>query len=44
VKISRNLLAKELNSIFNLHSQNVNLLKSSLVEYTVSSDFMNKKG
>ncbi|MDX5543591.1 MAG: hypothetical protein O7148_04775 [Wolbachia endosymbiont of Andrena apicata] len=41
----RSLLAKELNSIFNnIHSQNVNLLKSSLVEYAISSNFINKKG
>ncbi|BET31091.1 MULTISPECIES: ECH_0659 family protein [Wolbachia] len=41
----RSLLAKELNSTFNnIHSQNVNLLKSSLVEYAISSNFINKKG
>ncbi len=39
------LLAKELNSVFNnIHSQNVNLLKSRLVEYAISSNFINKKG
>ncbi|MDR2978030.1 MAG: hypothetical protein LBU56_01080 [Rickettsiales bacterium] len=41
----RSLLAQELNTIFNnIHSQNVNSLKSSLVEYAVSSNFINKKG
>ncbi|MEY2393197.1 ECH_0659 family protein [Wolbachia endosymbiont of Tettigetta isshikii] len=41
----RSLLTKELNTIFNnIHSQNVNSLKSSLVEYVVSSNFINKKG
>ena len=41
----RSLLAKELNSVFNnIHSQNVNLLKSSLIEYAISSNFINKKG
>ncbi|WCR58196.1 ECH_0659 family protein [Wolbachia endosymbiont of Ctenocephalides felis wCfeJ] len=41
----RGLLAKELNTIFNnIHSQNVNLLKSGLVEYAVSSNFINQKG
>ncbi|NSX83756.1 hypothetical protein GOM44_05895 [Wolbachia endosymbiont of Atemnus politus] len=36
----RNLLAKELNTIFNnIHSQNVNLLSLA-----VSSNFINKKG
>lgn len=40
----RSLLAKELNSVFNnIHSQNVNLLKSSLVEYAISSNFIKKK-
>ncbi len=41
----RSLLAKELNSVFNnIHSQNVNLLKSRLVEYAISSNLINKKG
>ncbi len=41
----RSLLAKELNSVFNnIHSQNVSLLKSRLVEYAISSNFINKKG
>ncbi len=41
----RSLLAKELNSVFNnIHSQNVNLLESRLVEYAISSNFINKKG
>lgn len=41
----RNLLAKELNSIFNdIHSQNLNSFKSSLVNYAVDSNFINKKG
>ncbi|MDR2548344.1 MAG: hypothetical protein LBC34_02490 [Rickettsiales bacterium] len=41
----RSLLTQELNTIFNnIHSQNVNSLKSSLVEYAVSSNFINKKG
>ncbi|WP_245800744.1 hypothetical protein [Wolbachia endosymbiont of Wuchereria bancrofti] len=40
-----NLLASELNFIFNnIYPQNVNLLKSGLVEYAVSSIFINKKG
>lgn len=38
----RSLLAKELNSIFNnIHSQNVNLLKSSLIEYAAGFNFIN---
>ncbi|BAO99794.1 ECH_0659 family protein [Wolbachia endosymbiont of Cimex lectularius] len=41
----RSLLTQELNTIFNnIHSQNVNSLKSSLVEYAISSNFINKKG
>ncbi|MGL9731380.1 MAG: ECH_0659 family protein [Wolbachia sp.] len=41
----RSLLTQELNTIFNkIHSQNVNSLKSSIVEYAISSNFINKKG
>lgn len=41
----RKVLAKELNSIFkNIHSHNVNLLKSTLIDYAVSSNFITKKG
>ncbi|AWW50847.1 ECH_0659 family protein [Wolbachia endosymbiont of Folsomia candida] len=41
----RDLLAKELNSIFNdIHSRNLSSLKSSLVDYAVDSNFINKKG
>lgn len=41
----RNLLIKELNSIFkNIHSQNLDILKSSLISYAVNSNFIAKKG
>ncbi|QOD38866.1 ECH_0659 family protein [Candidatus Wolbachia massiliensis] len=41
----RNLLAKELHYIFNdIHSQNVTLLKSSLIKHAISSSFINRKG
>lgn len=40
-----NLFAKELNSIFNdIHSQNMNSLKSNLINYAVDSNFIHRKG
>lgn len=41
----RNLFAKEINFIFNeIHSHNVNSLKSNLINYAVNSNFISKKG
>jgi hypothetical protein len=41
----RNLLAKELSSVFNdIHSQNLSSFKSNLIDYAAQSNLINKKG
>ena len=41
----RNLLTDELKSIFQtIHSENVNLLNSATMDYSVNSNFISKKG